>query len=107
VTLVPPGTRVNLAGQVFFGAPPFEAPPPLPGQPLAWLSDLVRQTLQLPAGAPVADATLVSLGAESMQAIALQYQIMAGTGADVSVEDLLGGLTVAQLADLLPDGVTA
>jgi hypothetical protein len=42
-----------------------------------------------------------------MQAIALQYQIMAGTGADVSVEDLLGGLTVAQLAALLPDGVTA
>jgi methionyl-tRNA synthetase len=107
VTLVPPGTRVNLAGQVFFGAAPRDAGPPLPGQPLAWLSGLVRQTLQLPADAPVAEATLVSLGAESMQAIALQYQIMAGTGADVPVEDLLGGRTVAQLAALLPDGVTA
>jgi methionyl-tRNA synthetase len=99
VRLVPPGTRVNLAGQVFFGAP---LPPAT--TPLAWLSDLVRRTLELPADAPVAGTTLASLGAESMQAIALQYQILAGTGADVAMEDLLGERTVAQLAALLPDG---
>jgi methionyl-tRNA synthetase len=110
VTLVPPGTRLDLARQVFFGAPPEQAPPQQaePGQAepagperLAWLSGLVRQTLQLPADTPVAEATLVSLGAESLQAIALQYQILAGTGADVAVQDLLGDRTVAQLAALL------
>ncbi len=68
---------------------------------LAWFSGLIRQTLQLPAGKPVADATLVSLGAESLQAIALQYQILQVTGADVTVQDLLGDHTVAQLAALL------
>jgi methionyl-tRNA synthetase len=109
VTLVPPGTRVNLAQQTFFATTPApdqtrdRAPDRAPDQTrLAWLSGLVCETLRLPAGAPVADATLVSLGAESMQAIALQYQILAGTGADVSVEDLLGDLTVAQLAASLP-----
>jgi acyl carrier protein len=50
----------------------------------------------------VAGATLVSLGVESMQAIALQYQILAGTGVDLPVEDLLGERTVAQLAAGLP-----
>ncbi len=115
VTLVPPGARVNMERQVFFGPSPASEPgrvaepgtvsergtaarPATSAQPLAWLCDLVRETLQLPAGAPVADATLVSLGAESMQAIALQYQILAATGADVAVRDLLGDHTVAQLA---------
>jgi methionyl-tRNA synthetase len=93
VTLVPPGTPVNLARQTFFEGT----------KRLAWLEGLVRDTLRLPAEAPVADATLVSLGAESMQAIALQYQILAATGADVPVEDLLGEHTVAQLAASLPD----
>ena len=74
---------------------------------LGWLSGLVRQTLRLPEDAPVADATLVSLGAESMQAIALQYQILAGTGADVAVQDLLGDHTVAELAASLPDAADA
>jgi hypothetical protein len=71
---------------------------------VAWLSGLVRETLRLPPEAPVADATLVSLGAESMQAIALAYQILAGTGADVPVADLLGDHTVAQLAASLEAG---
>jgi methionyl-tRNA synthetase len=102
VTLVPPGVSVNLTRQVFFGAPPGSPAPPPPR--LAWLCGLVCQTLELPADAPVADATLVSLGAESMQAIALQYQILAGTGADVTVADLLGDHTLTQLAALLPDG---
>lgn len=106
VTLVPPGSAIELAGQVFFGAPAQPEPPADTGR-LAWLSGLVRETLQLPPYAPVADATLVSLGAESMQAIALAYQILAGTGADVPVTDLLGERTVAQLAASLPDGPPA
>lgn len=99
VTLVPHGSRIDLARQVFFGAQP--ASPLLP-----WLTGLVREALQLPEGTPVADATLVSLGVESMQAIALQYQILAGTGVDMPVEDLLGDRTVAQLAAGLPVGLT-
>jgi aryl carrier-like protein len=74
---------------------------------LAWFSGVVREVLQLSADKPVADATLVSLGAESMQAIALQYQILARTDADVAVQDLLGDHTVAQLATLLASEVQA
>jgi methionyl-tRNA synthetase len=98
VTLVPAGTKVDLARQVFFGAqdqPEAQAPEsPL----LPWLSEKVREALRLPEDQPVADATLVSLGVESMQAITLQYQILEETGADVTVEDLLGDRTVAELA---------
>jgi methionyl-tRNA synthetase len=100
VTLVPPGTQVSLAREVFFGAQP-EA---TPSQLLAWLSDRVREALLLPAGQPVADATLVALGTTSLQAIALQYQVLEHTGADVSVEDLLGCRTVAELAGLIAAG---
>jgi methionyl-tRNA synthetase len=102
VTLVAPGSSVNLAQQVFFGRPrPPSSSAPVPPQ-LEWLADLVRQTLQLPTDTPVADATLVSLGVESMQAIAIQYQLLARTGADLALEDLLGEHTVGQLAALLP-----
>ncbi|HEX9030651.1 MAG TPA: class I tRNA ligase family protein [Streptosporangiaceae bacterium] len=132
VSLVPAGTEVNLAGQTFFGPPgdadrpaPADQPasasqPALADQPapasqaadigeqapvslLPFLAGLVRDTLRLPDAEPVADATLMSLGAESMQAIALQYQIAERTGADVTVQDLLGDRTVAQLAELLAD----
>ena len=48
--------------------------------------------------------TLVSLGTTSLQAIALQYQVLEHTGADVTVDDLLGGNTVAQLAELISAG---
>jgi methionyl-tRNA synthetase len=98
VTLVPQGNRVNLARQVFFGP---QQQPAAPAPLLPWLCGLVREALRLPAGAPVADATLVSLGVESMQAIALQYQILARTGADVPVADLLGERTVTELAAFL------
>lgn len=96
VALVPPGTRCGLAGQVYFGAaePEPEPEPPL----LPWLSGLVRQTLRLAQDEQVANATLVGLGVESLQAIALQYQILERTGAEVPVDDLLGDKTVTQLA---------
>ena len=101
VTLVPAGTRVDLARRVFFGAQP-EAE--LPDSPLLpWLSGLVTEALRLPDGEPVAGATLVALGIESMQAITLQYQILEHTGADVTVEELLGNRTVAELATFLSD----
>jgi methionyl-tRNA synthetase len=94
VALVPPGTRCGLAGQAYFGAAEPEPEPPL----LPWLSGLVRQTLRLAQDEQVANATLVGLGVESLQAIALQYQILERTGAEVPVDDLLGDKTVTQLA---------
>ncbi len=99
VTLVPPGTRVNLARQVFFGAQP--EPETQPAALLPWLCGLVREAVRLPEDKQVADATLVALGIESMQVIALQYQILERTGADVTVEDLFGDRTVAELAAFL------
>jgi methionyl-tRNA synthetase len=101
VTLVPPGTRVDLARQVFFGSPP--GPQPEASPLLPWLCGLIREALQLPEDEEVAAATLVALGVKSMQAIALQYQILERTGADVTVEDLLGDRTVANLAAFLAD----
>jgi len=71
--------------------------PPL----LPWLSRLVRGVLRLPDDAPVRDRTLVGLGMESLQAIALQYQLMDQVGADVTIEDLMGGRDVAGLAELI------
>ncbi|MEV8115948.1 class I tRNA ligase family protein [Streptomyces xiamenensis] len=115
VELVPAGTAVGLARQEFFAdpgepvPPPRSAPPAVPSQEdgpplLPWLSDLVRQTLRLPAGQPVRDTSLVRLGMESLQAIALQYQITEHLGADVPMEDLLGARTVAELAARIADG---
>src|SRR5262249_38819199 len=69
VTLVPPGSKVSLARQRFFGG---GADQPAGGPQLPWLCGVVREALQLPEDADVAGATLVSLGVESMQAIALQ-----------------------------------
>jgi methionyl-tRNA synthetase len=120
VVLVPPGTRLDLAGRVFFAAaepPPAEAAEAAeaaesarPGRSaesaesgalVSWLAALVRESLLLPAGQPIADRTLVQLGMESLQSIALQYQILEKLDADVSVEVLLGTRTIAELADLL------
>ena len=117
VTLVKPGTAIDLAGQVFFGGSP-EPTRGVPDRPttaaplLPWLSGLVRGALRLPAGEPVHDRTLVSLGMESLQAIALQYQIAEQVGGDLQMEDLLGGRDVAALAaqlegELPPEVVAA
>jgi methionyl-tRNA synthetase len=91
VTLVPQGTAVNLRDKVFFHAPPAED---------EWLCALVRETLQLAEDTPVADQTLVALGAESMQAIAVQYQILTATGTDVPMEELFGDRTIREIAKL-------
>ncbi|MEU6917436.1 class I tRNA ligase family protein [Streptomyces olindensis] len=118
VTLVPAGTPIDLTRQEFFATPgtpeqnpaPQAEAAPQPGPEgtgpllLPWLSDLVRHTLRLPSDAPVRDSTLVQMGMESLQVIALQYQITEQVGADVSIEDLLGDKSVAELAALIADG---
>jgi methionyl-tRNA synthetase len=97
VTLVPAGTQAHLAGQVFFADPADGRADLL----LPWLASATAEALQLPAGDPDPDATLLALGSTSMQAIALQYQILQRTGKDVAIEDLLGDRTLAQLAELI------
>ena len=85
VTLVPPGTRVGLAGQVFFGAQPAESQSEATPSPLlAWLSDLVREALRLPARPAGRRRHAGRAGHQSLQAIALQYQILRATGADMT-----------------------
>jgi methionyl-tRNA synthetase len=102
VTLVPAGTRVDLARQVFFGAPaePVEAPPLL-----SWLTALVREALTLKGEEPIGHRRLVELGMESLQCIVLQYKVLEEIGVDVTVEDLLGDRTVAELAAFLAEGL--
>jgi methionyl-tRNA synthetase len=127
VTLVAPGTRIGLAGQVYFGpgaqasaeavvgvgaavAQAVDSDGSLPhsepqnSELLPWLDELVRAALQLSAERSVGGQTLVNLGMESMQAIALQYQIMEKLDLDVPVDVLLGERTVAQLAEHLGGG---
>ncbi|MFL6145450.1 MAG: class I tRNA ligase family protein [Labedaea sp.] len=101
VSLVPPGTRVDLATQVFFSAGPEQSPL------LPWLSDLVRDALRLPADEPVHDRSLVALGMESLHAIALQYQLAEHLGADVPLEVLMGNRSVAALANRIASSVPA
>jgi methionyl-tRNA synthetase len=122
VALVPPGSRITLAQQTFFPAPATTAAkavasaaaagavavpsnePDLDGaEPdlLGPLCDMVVGTLERPAGDSVADATLVALGASSLHAVALQYQILERTGVELTLDELLGERSVAELADLL------
>jgi methionyl-tRNA synthetase len=75
--------------------------PPL----LPWLTGQVREVLKLEAAEPIDGRTLVELGMESLQCIALQYKIVETAGVDISVEELLGDRTIAELAALVADGL--
>lgn len=90
VTLVAPGSRITLGDQVFFADP-------APANPqLGWLAETVASLLGT--DGDVAAATLTELGATSLHAVTLQYQILERTGVELGVDDLLGASTVAQLA---------
>ncbi|KPC58426.1 class I tRNA ligase family protein [Streptomyces chattanoogensis] len=111
VALVPAGTRVDLTGQVFFAAEPAAsdtpgaAGPPDAEDPLPWLADLIRSTLGLPADAAVADKTLKELGASSLQAVAVQYQILERLDLDIPIPELLAERNVAALGRALAQEV--
>jgi methionyl-tRNA synthetase len=100
---VPAHTPIHLAGQVFF-----HAEQPDPGL-LPWVRELVISTLQLDDDTVVDDRTLVELGMGSLQAVAVQFQILQRFDLDIPLQDLLGP-TVAELAEILrrqlADGVT-
>jgi methionyl-tRNA synthetase len=88
---------IGLAGHIFFGDKP--ADEESPDSPLLpWLSGVVREVLRLPADEPVRDRSLADLGMESIQAVALQYQLTDRLNADVPLERLLSGQGVAGLA---------
>ncbi|SHM75726.1 MULTISPECIES: class I tRNA ligase family protein [Streptomyces] len=98
VDLVPAGTEVDLSGQVFFAAEPTSAQPAEAApDPLPWLADLVRTTLGLPAEAAVADKTLLELGASSLQAVAVQYQILERLDLDIPMAELLSERNIGTL----------
>ncbi|MFI0444557.1 class I tRNA ligase family protein [Actinomadura sp. 6N118] len=103
VPLLPPETRLDLARQTFFGAKPSEEDAPL----LPWLRTLLRTTLQLPEQASLDDRPLNELGLESLQTVALQYQILEELGVDISGEELMSAADVTALAVLLDDRAEA
>lgn len=108
--LVTPGTPISLSPQVFFGpgASPGAGADAQSADPrVGQLEALVRELLQLPAAEPVAGRRLVDLQTSSLQAMALQYQLLEHFDADVSIDDLLGERTVAELTALLDAPVAA
>lgn len=114
--LLPPGSPVTLARQVFFtdpddapaaqteGAETMAAGEPAATALAAWLAQLVASTLEVTDGQPVSGSTLKGLGAASLHAITLQYQIAELTGVELSLDDLLGERTVTEIAALLEQG---
>jgi len=106
VTLVPVGSKISLAHQVFFTDPATTVEPTTataaaaPGADLLpWLTEAVATTLELPGDRDIATSTLVQLGAASLHSVALQYQILEKLGVDIGIEELLDGShTVTELA---------
>jgi methionyl-tRNA synthetase len=100
VQLLPAGTAVDLETQVFFGAAPVES------GVLSWLNSAVCEALQLDPGTVDHASSLALLGMTSMQSIALQYQILDRTGLDITIEQLLGERSLAELAGYLEAAMT-
>jgi methionyl-tRNA synthetase len=67
---------------------------------------MVRSTLGLPPEAVVADKSLRELGASSLQAVAVQYQILERLDLDVPMAELLSERNIAALSRDLSEGVT-
>lgn len=104
VTLVEPGSPISLIEQIFFREPGAEGEVVEP-EHLDWLSQSVTALLQVSGG--VSGQTLTELGATSLHAVTLQYQILEHCDVEVSIEDLLGSATVRDLAaGLVRSGAT-
>lgn len=67
---------------------------------LSWLRATVREALRLPESADVDTRTLQELGANSLQAIGLQFRILKETSANVEMEELAAA-HVAEIATLI------
>ena len=101
VTLWRRAPASSLAGLVFFGSPrraSQERARPLPALAARGLAVRPVRGRSAAGDQPVARRPLAELGVDSLQAIALQYQVLEQLLVDVPIEDLLGGRTVAELA---------
>jgi methionyl-tRNA synthetase len=100
VPLLAAGTKVELTRAVFFGESGATS------VVLAWLNSTVCEALQIDPTSADRDSSLALLGLTSMQSIALQYQILDRTGVDISIEQLLGERSMAELAGYLEAAMT-
>lgn len=95
VALVEPGSAIDLAERVFFRVPGAAEP-----AELGWLQDTVTALVQTEGD--ITGRTLTDLGATSLHAVTLQYQILEHSGVELGIDELLGSATVAELAARLP-----
>jgi methionyl-tRNA synthetase len=120
--LVAPGSPIALADQVFFSqlgrvrseAVPTAEPAPVDepstssiGASQQLLEGLIRELLQLEPARELGDRRLADLQVSSLEAVALQYQVLEHFGQDLALAELLGQQTVAQLAEQLSLGSEA
>ncbi|MFF3018326.1 class I tRNA ligase family protein [Streptomyces sp. NPDC057939] len=110
VELLAPGSAVALADAVFFRPSPdagTEAAPevaPVAAPALTpWLTQVARTVLRLGDDEPIADRTLTQLAAGSLQAVTVQYQILDALDVDLSMDELLHGGTLAELAAVIAE----
>ena len=68
---------------------------------LLWLRTMIREVLQLPESEDVDMRTLRELGAGSLQTVALQFRILQETSVNVEMDELVGGLGIADIAALI------
>ncbi|MFH7596478.1 class I tRNA ligase family protein [Streptomyces racemochromogenes] len=102
VELLTPGAAVDLADAVFF------QPSPDPGdaaEPVLtpWLTEIARTALRLGPDEQIARRTLTQLAAGSLQAVTVQYQILDALDVDLSMDELLHGGTLAELAAVIAE----
>ncbi|MBT2454874.1 class I tRNA ligase family protein [Streptomyces sp. ISL-86] len=113
VELVAAGSEIALADAVFFrpsdladlAAPAAPAAPAADAEPALtpWLTGIVRTALRLDADEPIAGRTLPQLAAGSLQAVTVQYQILDALDVDLSMDELLHGGTLAELAAVVAE----
>ncbi|ACU75165.1 hypothetical protein Caci_6311 [Catenulispora acidiphila DSM 44928] len=68
---------------------------------LSRLRIMIRDVLRLPESEEIDHRTLRALGAVSVQVIALQFSILKATSVDVAMSELVGGASVAEIAELI------
>ncbi|MFF5706529.1 class I tRNA ligase family protein [Streptomyces sp. NPDC012794] len=112
VELLAPGTALALADAVFFRPVPDTAAPAADPALTPWLTRVVRTALRLGEDEQIAHRTLTQLAAGSLQAVTVQYQILDALDVDLSMDELLHGGTLAELAAVIaeraePSAVTA
>ncbi|MEU6895112.1 class I tRNA ligase family protein [Streptomyces sp. NPDC046557] len=103
VELLAPGAAVTLADAVFF-RPATTAPADRAENALTpWLTGIVRTALRLEGDEPIAGRTLTQLAAGSLQAVTVQYQILDALDVDLSMDELLHGGTLDELAAVIAE----